>query len=160
VLNLFNNLWASSATARRSSQSFHHISSDVENLTEFKAIMKWACESSAEQDENSDQHSHSYHSFYLKHHLCQCSSNLQCNHQISISSWYDHLTSIIIRKTKRQKDHIQEFCNQNNKYSEQLLANNIWCLSCNLNLSAENRNIHFSAWSVSEYKTDSVSTQI
>jgi len=69
------------------------------------------------------------------------------------------LTFITIRKTKKQKNHIQEFCSQNDKYSEQLLVNSVWYLSCNFNLSAENRNIHSSAWSVSECETNSVSIQ-
>ncbi len=38
--------------------------------------------------------------------------------------------------------------------------NNIWYLSYNFNLSAENKNIYSSAWSVSECETDSVLTQI
>ena len=37
--------------------------------------------------------------------------------------------------------------------------NNIWYLSYNFNLSAENRNVYFSTWSVFEYKNDSVLTQ-
>ena len=84
---------------------------------------------------------------------------LQCNHQTSTSSWCSHLASTTIRKTKRQKGHTQEFCSQNDKHSEQLLANSVWCLSCNLNLSAGNRNVHSPAWPVSGCETGSVPTQ-
>ena len=37
--------------------------------------------------------------------------------------------------------------------------NNIWYLSCNFNINTENRNVHFSAQSVSECETDSILTQ-
>ncbi len=40
-----------------------------------------------------------------------------------------------------------------------MLVNNIWYLLYNLNFSAENKNVHFSAQSVSECETDSVLTQ-
>ena len=40
-----------------------------------------------------------------------------------------------------------------------MLANNVWYLSCNSDFSAENRDIHFSAWFISEYETDTVSIQ-
>ena len=39
--------YASLAIARKFDQNSHHVSSDVENLAELKAVMKWACESSA-----------------------------------------------------------------------------------------------------------------
>ena len=140
---------ADSAAAEKSSQSSHYINLCVEDLTESETAVKWTCESSAWQNENSNQYFYSHHSFHLKCHFHQCMSNLQCNHQISTSSWSSHLTFVVIRKTKRQKNHIQEFCNQNDKHSEQLLANNIWCLLCNFNFSVENKNIHFLTQSVS-----------
>ena len=93
---------ASLAAVRRFDQNFHHVSSDVENLTELKAAVKWACESSAEQNEDSDQHSHLHHSFHLKCHFCQCMSDLQCNCQININSWSSYLTSDS-QKNKRAK---------------------------------------------------------
>ena len=37
--------------------------------------------------------------------------------------------------------------------------NNVWYLLCNSDFSAEDRNIHLSAWFVSECKTDIVSIQ-
>ena len=136
---------ASSAAARKSSQSFHNISSCAENLTELKAVMKWACESSAWQNEDSNQCSCLHHSFHLRCHLCQRVADLQCNHQISISSWSSYLTFTAVRKTEKQKNITQRFCSQNDKHSEQMLVNNVWSLLCNFNLSAENRNIHLSA---------------
>ena len=45
---------ASSAAIKKSDQNSHYISSDIEDLIEFKAVIKWACESNAEQNENSD----------------------------------------------------------------------------------------------------------
>ena len=92
---------ASSAAAEKSCQDFYHISISAESLTESEAIIKWACESSAWQNENSDQCFYLYYSFYLKCHLCQCMSDLQCSYQISISSWNSYLTFIIIRKTEK-----------------------------------------------------------
>ena len=66
----------SSAAAGKSCQDSHHISMSAESLTGSEAAMKWACESSAWQNEDSDQCSHSHHSFYLRCHLCQCMSDL------------------------------------------------------------------------------------
>ena len=86
-------------------------------------------------------------------------SDLQYNHQISISSWNSHLTSDAVKKTEKQKKILQKICNQNNKHSEQMSANNIWCLLCNFNFSTEDRNIHFSTWFVFECETDTVLTQ-
>ena len=93
--------YANLAAAKKSDQNSHHVNSDVENLTELKATVKWACESNAEQNENSDQYSHSHHNFHLKYHFCQCISDLQYNYQISISSQSSYLTFDIIKKTKK-----------------------------------------------------------
>ena len=38
-------------------------------------------------------------------------------------------------------------------------ANNVWYLSCNSDFNAENKDVHFSAWFVSECETDTVSIQ-
>ena len=86
-------------------------------------------------------------------------SDLQCNHQISISSQNNYLISDTIRKTEKQKKISQKICNQNNKYLEQMSVNNIWHLSCNSDFNAEDRNIHSLTWFVSEYETDTILIQ-
>ena len=66
---------------------------------------------------------------------------------------------ILYFESEEQKEVLQRICSQNDKYSEQMSVNNVWCLSCNSDLSAEDRDVHFSAWFVSECKTGTVLTQ-
>ena len=40
-----------------------------------------------------------------------------------------------------------------------MFVNNVWCLLYNSDFNAEDRDVHFSAWFVSEYETDTVLTQ-
>ena len=110
--------YASLTAARKSDQSFHHVNLNVENLIEFKAAIKWACENNAEQNEDSNQCFHLHHSFHLRCYFHQCTSNLQCNHQISINSQSSHLTLNTVRKIEKQKEIFQKFCSQNDKHSE------------------------------------------
>ena len=86
-------------------------------------------------------------------------SDLQYNHQISISSWNSHLTSDAVKKTEKQKKILQKICNQNNKHSEQMSANNIWCLLCNSDFSVEDKDVYSLIWFVFECETNTVLTQ-
>ena len=82
-------------------------------------------------------------------------SLLQTRNQITFNNFLYE----VIRKTEEQKEVSQRICSQNDKHSEQMSVNNIWCLLCNSDLSTENRDVHFSAWFVSECKTDIVLIQ-
>ncbi len=100
-----------------------------------------------------------HHSFYLGCHLRQCASDLQCSYQTSISPWGGCLAPATVRKAEGQKGVAQRPCSQNGKCSKQMPANSIWCLSCNPNLSTEDRDIHIPTQSIPGCKASAISTQ-
>ena len=55
-------------------------------MSEFSAMMRWACKENAEQNEDLNQHASSHHDIHLKSHASNNILYIQCSDQINLDT--------------------------------------------------------------------------